>query len=232
MASSSLGQVKELPSQVSAWSQVPAAARQVKPLGCLLSAGHAAALPVHFSAMSQEPAEARHTVDEDLNVLAGHVFDEPSQVSARSHPPATARQVLPLDSTASPGQAVVTPLQVSARSQPPLAARQVAPFLTGPQVPSLAAPAATPWVLGAASTLGMVNRVVFGPVANGGVAGLKDAKGRGLLVLGGLAAAVLLLGLWPAPLVEVMDVTIQNLVQQIAVSKIGAAAEPVAAVQF
>ncbi|MEA3274769.1 MAG: NADH-quinone oxidoreductase subunit M [Pseudomonadota bacterium] len=92
--------------------------------------------------------------------------------------------------------------------------------------------AATTLILGAAYTLWMVKRVVFGPVANEGVAGLKDANGRELFVLGTLAAAVLLLGLWPAPLVEVMDVTIQNLVQQIAVSKIGAAAEPVAAVQF
>jgi len=61
---------------------------------------------------------------------------------------------------------------------------------------------------------------------------LKDANGRELFVLGSLAVAVLVLGLWPAPLVEVMDVTIQNLVQQIAVSKIPAIAEPVAAVQF
>jgi len=91
--------------------------------------------------------------------------------------------------------------------------------------------AATTLILGAAYTLWMVKRVVFGPVANDEVAELKDANRRELFVLGSLAAAVLLLGLWPAPLVEVMDVTLQNLVQQIAVSKLPAAPEPVAAVQ-
>jgi NADH-quinone oxidoreductase subunit M len=92
--------------------------------------------------------------------------------------------------------------------------------------------AATTLILGAAYTLWMVKRVVFGPVANEKVAELKDVNGRELFVLGSLAVAVLILGLWPAPLVEVMDASIQNLVQHIAVSKIGAVAAPVAAVQF
>lgn len=80
--------------------------------------------------------------------------------------------------------------------------------------------AATTLILGAAYTLWMVKRVIFGPVANDQVAALKDANGRELFVLGSLAVAVLILGIWPAPLVEVMEVTIRNLVQQIAVSKI------------
>lgn len=84
--------------------------------------------------------------------------------------------------------------------------------------------AATTLVLGAAYTLWMVKRVVFGPVANDQVAKLEDANGRELFVLGSLAAAVLVLGVWPAPLVEVMEATIQNLVAQVAVSKIPAAA--------
>jgi len=90
--------------------------------------------------------------------------------------------------------------------------------------------AATTLILGAAYTLWMVKRVIFGPVANDQVAALKDANGRELFILGSLAAAVLILGLWPAPLVEVMDVTIQNLVQQIAASKLPAAVGDVAAV--
>jgi NADH-quinone oxidoreductase subunit M len=89
--------------------------------------------------------------------------------------------------------------------------------------------AATTLILGAAYTLWMVKRVVFGPIASERVAGLKDANGRELFVLGTLAVAVLILGIWPAPLVEVMEASIQNLVQQIAVSKIGTAAAPVAA---
>ncbi len=84
--------------------------------------------------------------------------------------------------------------------------------------------AATTLVLGAAYTLWMVKRVVFGPVANDQVAKLEDANGRELFVLGSLAFAVLLLGVWPAPLVEVMEATIQNLVAQVAVSKIPGAA--------
>src|SRR6187402_3487869 len=56
--------------------------------------------------------------------------------------------------------------------------------------------AATTLVLGAAYTLWLVKRVVFGAVANEGVAGLTDASGRELLVLALVAGGVLLLGLW------------------------------------
>ena len=80
--------------------------------------------------------------------------------------------------------------------------------------------AATTLILGAAYTLWMVKRVVFGDVANAGVAGLQDVNRREVFVLGSLAAAVLLLGVWPGPLVEVMDSSIQNLVKHIAVSKL------------
>ena len=80
--------------------------------------------------------------------------------------------------------------------------------------------AATTLILGAAYTLWMVKRVVFGDVTNVGVAGLQDINRREVFVLGSLAAAVLLLGVWPGPLVEVMDSSIQNLVKHIAVSKL------------
>jgi len=80
--------------------------------------------------------------------------------------------------------------------------------------------AATTLILGAAYTLWMVKRVVFGEVANDNVAALQDINSRELLVLGGLAVAVMVLGLWPAPLVEVMDVSITNLLKHIAVSKL------------
>jgi NADH-quinone oxidoreductase subunit M len=61
---------------------------------------------------------------------------------------------------------------------------------------------------------------MFGAVGNDKVAALKDINGREFLVLGSLAAAVLILGLWPAPLVEVMDVSVANLLKHIAVTKI------------
>lgn len=80
--------------------------------------------------------------------------------------------------------------------------------------------AATTLIIGAAYTLWMVKRVVFGAVGNDKVAALSDINGREFLVLGSLAAAVLILGLWPAPLVEVMDVSIANLLKHIAVTKI------------
>ncbi len=80
--------------------------------------------------------------------------------------------------------------------------------------------AATTLIIGAAYTLWMVKRVVFGEVVNDGVAALQDMNRREFIVLGTLAAAVLLLGLWPAPLVEVMDASVSNLLQHIAVSKL------------
>jgi NADH-quinone oxidoreductase subunit M len=80
--------------------------------------------------------------------------------------------------------------------------------------------AATTLVLGAAYTLWLVKRVVFGPVGNDHVAQLKDVNGREFLVLGLLAVAVLVLGLWPAPLLDVMRPTIEQLVQQMMVTKL------------
>ena len=74
--------------------------------------------------------------------------------------------------------------------------------------------AATTLVLGAAYTLWMVKRVIYGEVANEHVATLQDLNRREFIVLGILAAAVLLLGLWPAPLVDMMNVTIEHLVEQ------------------
>ncbi len=75
--------------------------------------------------------------------------------------------------------------------------------------------AATTLILGAAYTLWMVKRGVFGPVANEGVAAMQDINGREFFVLGVLAIFVLALGVWPAPLVEVMSATVENLVAHV-----------------
>jgi NADH-quinone oxidoreductase subunit M len=83
-----------------------------------------------------------------------------------------------------------------------------------------AALAATTLILGAAYTLWLVKRVIFGAVGNHHVAELKDLDGREFLVLAMLAVAVLLLGLWPAPLLEVMRGTIEQLTQQILATKL------------
>jgi len=80
--------------------------------------------------------------------------------------------------------------------------------------------AATTLIIGAAYTLWMVKRVIFGDVGNEKVADLKDVNGREFLILGLLAAMVLLFGLWPDPMVEVMHPTVENLLQHISASKL------------
>lgn len=80
--------------------------------------------------------------------------------------------------------------------------------------------AATTLILGAAYTLWMVKRVVFGDIKNDNVASLKDINAREALVLGSLAVLVLLLGIYPAPLLEVMHATVDNLLQQAVTSKL------------
>jgi NADH-quinone oxidoreductase subunit M len=80
--------------------------------------------------------------------------------------------------------------------------------------------AATTLVLGAAYTLWMVKRVLYGEVANDNVAELKDLNSREFVVLAVLAFAVLLLGVWPAPLVDMMNVTIEQLIQQVGQTKL------------
>jgi NADH-quinone oxidoreductase subunit M len=81
--------------------------------------------------------------------------------------------------------------------------------------------AATTLILGAAYTLWLVKRVIWGEVANDGVASLKDVNRREFAVLAVLAVAVLALGLYPAPLLDVMRPTVEHLVQQLLVSKLG-----------
>jgi len=83
-----------------------------------------------------------------------------------------------------------------------------------------AALAATTLILGAAYTLWLVKRVVFGAVTSPRVAALADLNGREFIVLGALAAAVLLLGVWPAPLLKVMEPSIHHLVSQAIATKL------------
>ena len=80
--------------------------------------------------------------------------------------------------------------------------------------------AATTLIVGAAYTLWLVKRVIYGEIGNDNVAKLKDVNGREFLFLFLLAVAVLLLGVWPAPLTDVMHVTVENLVQHVSQSKL------------
>lgn len=80
--------------------------------------------------------------------------------------------------------------------------------------------AATTLILGAAYTLWMVKRVIFGKVVHDSVAQLQDINNREFLFLGLLAIMVLLFGIWPAPLLEVMDASVANLVTHMTQSKL------------
>ena len=80
--------------------------------------------------------------------------------------------------------------------------------------------AATTLVLGAAYTLWMYKRVIFGPVANDHVAALQDLNPREVIVLGALAIAVLAMGVYPVAFTEVMHASVNELLRHIAVQKI------------
>lgn len=80
--------------------------------------------------------------------------------------------------------------------------------------------AAATLIFGAAYTLWMVKRVIFGAVANDHVEHLEDITRREFLVLGLLAVAVLGMGLYPLPFTEVMHHSVNNLLSHVAQSKL------------
>ena len=84
----------------------------------------------------------------------------------------------------------------------------------------LAAVAATTLIWGAAYTLWMYKRVIFGAVANPKVSALKDLNPREFMVLAVLAAAVLFMGIYPLPFTEVMHASVNELLRHVAQPKI------------
>lgn len=80
--------------------------------------------------------------------------------------------------------------------------------------------AATTLILGAAYTLWMYKRVVFGEIANDHVKSLSDLNGREFAILAVLAFCVLAMGIYPLPVTEVMHASVNGLLQHIAVSKL------------
>ena len=80
--------------------------------------------------------------------------------------------------------------------------------------------AATTLIFGAAYTLWMYKRVIFGAVANSHVAELKDINLREFLVLGLLAAAVVFMGVWPNPFAELMHTSVNDLLAHVMHSKL------------
>jgi NADH-quinone oxidoreductase subunit M len=89
---------------------------------------------------------------------------------------------------------------------------------------------ANPWVallaaftliIGAAYTLWLVKRVIFGDVQNEAVRTMPDINLREAAVLGAFALGVLALGVWPGPLTHLMDASVSHLVSQAFATKVG-----------
>jgi NADH-quinone oxidoreductase subunit M len=80
--------------------------------------------------------------------------------------------------------------------------------------------AATTLILGAAYTLWMVKRVIFGAVANDDVKALTDINSREMLILTILAVLVLAMGIYPKPFTDVMHVSVDALIKHVAIGKL------------
>jgi NADH-quinone oxidoreductase subunit M len=80
--------------------------------------------------------------------------------------------------------------------------------------------AATALILGAAYSLWLVKRVVFGEIANENVATLQDLSMREFLILGLLAIATLWMGVYPAPFTDLTQTSVVDLLRHVAISKI------------
>lgn len=80
--------------------------------------------------------------------------------------------------------------------------------------------AATALIFGAAYSLWLAKRVIFGEIANKHVAELTDLNAREFFMLGLLAIAVLVMGLYPAPFTDVMQTSVNDLLKHVAISKL------------
>lgn len=80
--------------------------------------------------------------------------------------------------------------------------------------------AATAIILGAAYSLWLAKRVIFGVITNPEVAALKDVNKREFFILGVLAVAVLVMGIYPAPFTDMMQTSVADLLKHVSVSKI------------
>ncbi|KQV79709.1 NADH:ubiquinone oxidoreductase subunit M [Massilia sp. Root351] len=80
--------------------------------------------------------------------------------------------------------------------------------------------AASALIWGAAYSLWMAKRVIFGKVTNHHVAELTDINGREFFMLGVLAIAVLWMGLYPAPFTDTMQTSVADLLKHVAQTKL------------
>jgi NADH-quinone oxidoreductase subunit M len=84
----------------------------------------------------------------------------------------------------------------------------------------VAALAATTLIFGAAYSLWMYKRVLFGAVANDSVAGLGDLSRREFWMLVVMAVMVLVMGLYPKPVTDMTDASVDALLRHVAASKV------------
>jgi NADH-quinone oxidoreductase subunit M len=80
--------------------------------------------------------------------------------------------------------------------------------------------AASTLILGAAYSLWMYKRVVFGAVANDKVAGLTDLNRREFWMLVAVAVAVLWMGIYPKPVTDMTDASVAKLLEHVSISKV------------
>jgi NADH-quinone oxidoreductase subunit M len=80
--------------------------------------------------------------------------------------------------------------------------------------------AATALIWGAAYSLWMYKRVIFGEIVNDGVRGLKDLNPREFWMLVAMALLVLGMGVFPKPVTDMTEASIDALLQHVSVSKI------------
>lgn len=80
--------------------------------------------------------------------------------------------------------------------------------------------AALTLIFGAAYTLWMYKRTIFGEITNPEIKELKDINAREFVILAILALAVLGMGLWPQPIIEVVHQAANDLITHVAQSKI------------
>ena len=80
--------------------------------------------------------------------------------------------------------------------------------------------AGTTLILGAAYTLWMYKRVIFGAVSNENVKGLKDINSREGLFLLILTLTVLVMGLWPAPFLDTIHSSVDKVLALSSVTKL------------
>jgi NADH-quinone oxidoreductase subunit M len=84
----------------------------------------------------------------------------------------------------------------------------------------VASVAALTLIIGAAYTLWMYKRVVFGEVSNPQVMHMTDITPREFIILAALAGAILLMGIWPDLFISKVHASVEQLINQAALSKI------------